>query len=148
MAVQWLQASAPSSLLRRALLGNAAFSLLFAVVCLLDAPALAAWTGIQPPFVFTVLGVLILPFAVGMGWLALRVADLRSAGRVILALDVAWVAVSVVLLLTGWLPLTDAGWWTVALVADVVALFAVLEYLGLRRLSTAQGGTYAEPTRA
>jgi hypothetical protein len=147
MAFQSLQPDADASLLRRALLGNAVFSLLVGVICLVEATTLAVWTGIQPPAVFTVLGALLIPFAVALGWLALLGADVRTAGRIILALDVGWVVVSVVLLLAGWLPLTNAGWWAVALVADVVALFAVLEYLGLRRLNT-EGGAYAKPTSA
>jgi hypothetical protein len=147
MAVQTLQPAAPASLLRRALLGNAAFSLITGVVCLVEASALAAWTGLQPPLIFIALSALILPFAVGMGWLALRMTDLRATGRIIFALDVAWVAASAVILLTGWLPLIPLGWWIVALVADVVAVFAILEYIGLRRMGKAPGGSQVELVR-
>jgi hypothetical protein len=148
MAVQFLHSDADASLLRRALLGNAVFSLLIGVICLVEATTLAVWTGIQPPAVFTGLGTLLIPFAVALGWLALFGAEIRTAGRIILALDIGWVVVSVVLLLTGWLPLTNAGWWAVALVADMVALFALLEYLGLRRLSAVEGGANAKLTSA
>lgn len=148
MTVQSLQPDAPASLLRRTLLGNGAFSLLIGVVCLVEATALAAWTGIQPALVFTVLGVLLVPFALALVWLALFVAEIRTAGRIILALDVAWVVASVLLLLSGWLPLTDAGWWAVVLVADGVAIFAVLEYWGLRRLNTEGGADYAKVASA
>jgi hypothetical protein len=47
--------------------------------------------------------------------------------------DVAWVAGSVVLLLSGWVPLTTAGKWLVALLADAVGILAVIQYIGLRR---------------
>lgn len=49
-------------------------------------------------------------------------------------LDALWVLSSVVLIFSNQIPLTVAGKWAVALVADVVALFAVLQYVGIRRM--------------
>jgi hypothetical protein len=42
---------------------------------------------------------------------------------------------SVVILVTGWPPLTTWGKWIIALVADVVAIFAGLQFYGLWRMS-------------
>ena len=50
-------------------------------------------------------------------------------------LDVVWVVGSAVLLVTKALPFTPVGVWAVAIVADIVAIFAIVQYLGLRRMS-------------
>ncbi len=51
----------------------------------------------------------------------------------VIVLDVAWVAGSALILLFDLVPLTTAGRWTIALLAEVVALFAILQTIGLRR---------------
>ena len=51
----------------------------------------------------------------------------------VIALDVLWVLGSVLLIFTDLVPLSIGGKWTVALIADIVALFAILQYVGLRR---------------
>ena len=53
---------------------------------------------------------------------------------VIIVLDVLWVVASAVLLFSHVVPLTTAGKWMVGILADVVALFAIFEYVGLRKL--------------
>ena len=61
------------------------------------------------------------------------VYDPRIVWAVIIV-DLLWVADSAALLVTGWLPLTVAGQWIIAIVADVVLLFAIWQYFGLRRM--------------
>jgi hypothetical protein len=56
------------------------------------------------------------------------------AWAVILA-EAAWVAGSLALLLSGIAPLTVMGKWLIAILADIVGIFAVLQYIGLQRLS-------------
>jgi hypothetical protein len=131
-------ATAPGSLLRNTLLGNALFSIATGLICLLDAAPVAQWMGITSPWLLQALGLGVLLFGLEVGWIALRSTDLRRAGQVILALDVAWVAASVLLVMSGWLALTQAGFWAVVIVADIVALLAVLEFFGLRGLEHRQ----------
>jgi hypothetical protein len=50
-------------------------------------------------------------------------------------LDILWVLGSIILLFGGSLPLTLAGKWTIALLAEAVATFAILQTIGLRRLT-------------
>ena len=53
--------------------------------------------------------------------------------RTIIALDLLWVIGSVAaLLLRDSLDLTVGGAWSMAVGADIVALFAMLQYVGLR----------------
>lgn len=125
--------SQESNLLRNALRGNALFSGLSGVVSLFAAQSLAAFTGIQEPLVFVILGIVLILFAVDLVWIASReTIDRRIAWAVIL-LDIAWVVGSVIILLFDLVPLTIAGRWTIALLAEAVAIFAILQYIGLRR---------------
>lgn len=124
--------------LRRALVGNALFSALTGAVCVVFARELTRLTGIAPDAIIMGLGVALLVFAALVAWAALRAPDIRPYGRLIFGADVAWVAISAALLVTGLTPLTNAGVWVVILIADMVAFFALLEYLGLRRLRTAK----------
>ena len=128
--------SAPSStLLRRALQGNGAFSTLSGLATLLGANAVAAFTGIEPAVVFIVLGLSLLLFAAGLFWMTRETAVNPTLARIVIILDVLWVVGSIILLLSNALPLTVAGKWAIGLVADMVALFAILQYIGLRRVT-------------
>ena len=124
---------APDYLLRRVLQGNMVFSGLTGLVLTVDAGLLSRWLGIPAAWMLVVIGVGLLGFAWGLFQIAKQnPIDLRQANA-ILFMDVAWVVGSALLLFTGWVSFTTAGWWTVLLVADVVALFAILETIGIRR---------------
>jgi hypothetical protein len=122
-----------SALLRNALRGNALFSGISGLVLLLGAQTLAQFTGIQEPVVFTLLGVVLILFAIDLVWIASKENINRHLAWAVIILDVAWVAGSIFILLTDLIPLTVAGRWAIALVAEAVAVFAILQYVGLRR---------------
>ena len=124
-----------SNLLRKALQGNALFSGLSGLASFFAAQWLAQFTGIYEPLVFVVLGVILIVFAVDLAWLASRESPDRRLVWVVILLDVAWVAGSAAILMTDLVPLTVSGRWAIALLAEVVAVFALLQYIGLRRLS-------------
>ena len=124
-----------SNLLRKALQGNALFSGLSGLASFFAAQWLAQFTGIHEPLVFVVLGVILIVFAVDLAWLASRESPDRRLVWVVILLDVAWVAGSAAILMTDLVPLTVSGRWAIALLAEVVAVFALLQYIGLRRLS-------------
>lgn len=125
---------APDQFLRRVLQANMVFSGLSGLFLAVDAGPLSRWLGIPAAWIVVVIGVGLLGFA----WQLFQTAkqsslNLRQANA-IFWLDVAWVVGSALLLFTGWVSFTTAGWWTVLLVADAVTLFAILEYVGIRRV--------------
>lgn len=129
---------APGHLLRRVLQANMVFSGLSGLLLAVDAGPLSRWLGIPAAWLLVVIGIGLLGFA----WQLFQTAqqnpmNLRQANA-ILVLDVAWVVGSALLLFTGWVAFTTAGWWAVLLVADVVAAFAILEYVGIKRVRTGQ----------
>lgn len=127
----------PSTLLRRALVANALFSGLSGMILALGARAVASFLGLNNAIFITVAGALLLLYAAGLFYVATRPAVNRMAAWLAVILDLLWVGGSAVILLSGWLPLTTAGKWAVGIVAEMVFLFALFQYLGIRRLSDA-----------
>jgi hypothetical protein len=82
-------------------------------------------------------GVSLLPFAALVGFLATRETISRPAVWAVIAYNALWSIDSIVLLMTGWVAPTALGYAFVIAQALVVALFAELEYVGLRRMATA-----------
>lgn len=119
--------------LRRALRGNSAFSAASGLVLLVAARPLASFIGLDAPLALVVLGVILILYAGWLFWVASQESIDSRYGMTAVILDVAWVGGSALILLGGWPPLTVAGKWTVALLAEVVAVFAVWQAVGLRR---------------
>lgn len=122
-----------SRLLRNTLLVNALFSTLSGALFLFDAKTVDNFLGLGMPSVIRLLGIGLLLFAAELFWICTRSQINRSAAQIVTALDIAWVVGSWLLLMANFVTLSSAGWWAVALVADVVTIFAVLEGIGLRK---------------
>ena len=124
----------PARLLRRVLQTNAVFSAISGAGMLLASGSVARLLGVEVSWPIGLLGVDLLVFAAWVGYEAMQgVLRVRRA-RAVLALDIAWVVASALLIALDPLGLAVGGKWAVAAVADVVAVFALIEYLGLRRL--------------
>ncbi|MEZ4658684.1 MAG: hypothetical protein R2911_14030 [Caldilineaceae bacterium] len=124
--------------LRRVLQGNAAFSTLSGMLFVLDSQPVANFLGFTNPAAATYvlwLGISLLGWALFAYWVSTRPTLSRTAVFSVLAGDLLWVAGSIILLIRGWLPFSTAGYWAVAIVADMVALFAILQFVGWRRSS-------------
>lgn len=80
-------------------------------------------------------GLFLLLFAVALWVTAARRTINPRAVAAIIALNGLWVAGSVVVIVTGLPPLTTLGIGYVALQAVAVAVFAELEFVGLRRVA-------------
>jgi hypothetical protein len=118
-------------LLRTALIGNALFSGLSAMLFGLGASTVAFALGVTNLIWMYGLAFGLLCFAL-LIWYTLRQPTLPRhwVGLIIIA-DAAWVLGSFWLLRNNALPFTTVGWWGMLTVANVVGLFAVLQTLGL-----------------
>jgi hypothetical protein len=135
-----LSAGSPSPLLRRALLLDAAVTGGSGLLAVVAAGLLAPLMGLASPLILVVLGVVF----VGYAWRIYRFATARPIPRsgaiAAVILNTLWVLGSASLLVTGWVPLTLAGRWIVVVVADIVGLFAILQFLGLRQADRGRTG--------
>jgi hypothetical protein len=124
----------PERLLRLALTVNALATAATGGLFLVGAPALHGPFGLASPAPLAVLGSLFLLFG-GYVWLARRAPVDPRQGFAIFLMDVAYVAASVVFLLAFPRALSPLGWWLTLGLAEVVTVFAIAEYAGLRRLT-------------
>jgi len=131
-------------LLRRTLWGNAVLSAASGVVlAALAGPFARVATeapvqllGLDLMIVFELLGVGFVAFGGLCAWVASRPEMPMGWARAIFVLDTSWVAISAVMLAlpASW---TTAGITGIVVVAAIVADLAILEYLGLRKISAA-----------
>jgi hypothetical protein len=125
--------STNSSLLRNALFGNSAFSFLSGVAALLFSKAIASFLGLSASWILLVLGVALIVYGVEI-YLAARAEPVhKSIAKFAVYADLVWVLGSAVLIFTNLVSFTTAGKWAIALIADVVLVFAIFQYVGLRR---------------
>ena len=125
-----------SSFLRRALVVDAAISGSTGVLMMAGAAPLQEMLGI-PGVLLRYAGVSLLPFAAALGYLSRRDDLPPAAVRAVIAANAAWVAASVGLLLSGRVEPTPLGYAFVLAQALAVAVFAEMQYVGLRRSAAA-----------
>ena len=122
--------------LRNVLKADAAFSAVGAVLMAAGAPIVAPLTGL-PPTLLIGAGLALVP------WVALLVYIVRQPGvsRLVMidviAVNALWAAVSVGLLVSGMIAPNALGAAFVLAQALVVAVFAELQFVGMRRAQTA-----------
>jgi hypothetical protein len=123
-----------AGLLRTTLKFNSVFSTVSGAVFVVGAGALASFMGVEQPILLAALGIGVLIFAFIVYRIASETLLDAKKGMVILILDIVWVVGSALLLFADPLTLTNEGKWLVLIVADIVGIFAIAEYFGLRRM--------------
>jgi hypothetical protein len=121
-----------SSLLRRVLAVDAVASGASGIAMIAFAELLARLLQL-PVELISEAGIVLLPFAAFVGFVASRAEPARIAVRAIIALNVVWVVDSIVLLFTGWVSPNVLGYVVVSAQAAGVLVLADLEYVGYRR---------------
>ena len=111
------------------------------ILATLTAPLLSDLLGF-PSWLLVPLGLALVPYAAVVWLTGTRARVNRRAAWAIVGLNALWTVHSVALVLAGWLPLTAPGVAFVLAQAAAVALFAALQFTGLRRLRTpiSEGG--------
>lgn len=127
----------PAPFLRQALLADAVTSAACALLVLVAAGPLERILGL-PAGLLRGAGLVLLPYVAILAFLALREDLPRMAVWAVIAANALWAAESVLLLASGWVEPTSAGIAFVIAQAIVVAMYAELQFIGLRRSSTAR----------
>jgi hypothetical protein len=118
--------------LRRALLLDAVISAVTGLVMAGGASFLADLLALPAPLL-RYAGLVLLPFAAVVAFTATRARVARGAVWAIVLVNALWALDSVALLLTGWVAPNLLGAGFILFQAAVVAGFAALQFLGLRR---------------
>src|SRR5436190_22085721 len=120
-----------SQLLRRALLADAIFSGISAVVMTLDAPALGPLFNL-PEALLRETGLFLIAYTALVGWLGTRQSVLKALVLLVIVGNAAWTLGSIAVLFSG--AVSPNLLETVVVVAQAIAtgVFAELQYIGLR----------------
>lgn len=121
---------APSLFLRRALLADAVASAATGLLMATGAGVLDGLLGL-PTLLLREAGILLLPYALLVGWLGTRARLPEAVVWAVILGNVAWTAASLGLFVL--LAPTALGYAFVIGQAVVVGLFAELQYIGLKR---------------
>jgi hypothetical protein len=119
-------------LLRGALQGNASFSVVSGALILAMNRTLVEFLGLPSSTSLTPLGIGLLGYGGWLLWNARREKIKIVDAWIAVILDVVWVVGSYVLLFA--VRFSIGGKWAVAVVAELVFLFALMQWLGLRRV--------------
>ncbi len=126
----------PSPLLRQALLADAVTTAACAALMIAGAGFLEGLLGL-PATLLRAAGLLLIPFVAYVVMLGFRERVSRGAVWSVIGLNALWVVDSVLLLVSGYVTPTGSGIAFVLAQAAVVAMYAELQFMGLRRSSPA-----------
>lgn len=121
-----------SSFLRRVLTLDAVFSGATGIAMIAFAELFADLLQL-PVDLISEAGIVLVPFAAFVGFVASRSEPARLAVWAIIAINIVWVVDSLVLLFTGWVSPNVLGYAVVIAQAAGVLVLADLEYMGLKR---------------
>jgi len=121
-----------SPLLRQALVADATTSAAFGLMMLIGAGALSGIFGL-PEILLRIAGLALLPYAAFIGRLGLRENINRAVALAVVLGNVLWAADSLLLLVSGWVTPTSAGYAFVIAQALVVLMYAEFQFVGMRR---------------
>jgi hypothetical protein len=126
-------------LLKKALAGNALFSVVSGVAILFANRWLVKFLGLPAKASLAIVGVSLIVYAVIL-WFNARRRKIRITDAwIAVVMDAVWVLGSSVLIFV--VPFSSGGKWVVALVAELVLAFAIVQWLGIRRIR--KSGQYA-----
>ncbi|MGO4387194.1 hypothetical protein AB4Y85_06630 [Microvirga sp. 2YAF29] len=125
-----------SPLLRQALLADATTSAAFGFLMLIAAGPLGGLLGL-PEMLLRIAGLVLLPFAAFLAWLGLREQVQKPLVWAVVVVNALWVIDSILLLVSGWVQPTTAGYAFVIMQALAVLMYAEFQFIGLRRSAEA-----------
>jgi hypothetical protein len=126
----------PSMFLRRALLADAIFSGVSAVLLTLGAGELAPLTNL-PEALLRETGLFLIAYAALVGWLGSRPLMPKALVVIVIAGNAAWTLASIALLFSGAVTPNLLGEALVAIQAIAVGALAELQYIGFRKSANA-----------
>lgn len=121
--------------LSQAMRANGIFTTVSGFTLLVASKAAAELTGLDDSLLFAGLGFILLLYALFLFVVSARRPVNRRYAYAAVALDAGWVVGSLLILVSGWPPMSVAGRWAVALLAEVVGLFALWQAYALGLLT-------------
>jgi len=124
-----------ADLLKKTLLTNAITSVSAGLLCLVANGPLTSFMGLDSSLYLYICGAGLVLFGLDVGYTALKAIDNGLYIKAIIAADILWVGASVALLILAPHWFSTAGMVLIDVVAFMVAVFAVFEIVGFRRMT-------------
>ncbi len=123
------------SLLKSALLIDSVVSFISGIAFLFFSKAVAGFLGVSNAWIIPALGVVAIVYSIEI-YLAARAEPVNTRiAKTAVYGNLVWVLGSAVLIFSNLVPFTTAGKWAIAIIADIVLVFAIFQHMGLRRLA-------------
>jgi hypothetical protein len=129
-----MNATMNQTFIRRILYGNAMFSGVSGLLFLFASTPIARFLGLDASLPILILGIVLLGYAALLYTNASRQGILASFVLFAVIGDSVWVLISLLLLLTNWLPFSVEGRWAVGIIAVIVDVFATFQFLEWRKM--------------
>jgi len=121
--------------IRRILFGNAIFSGVSGLLFTFESASVARYLGIEnTSLVILLIGLGLVGYAILIYGNASRTEISPSFVLFAVIGDSTWVLLSILMLLTTWVPFTVEGKWAVGIVAAIVDVFATLQFIEWRKM--------------
>lgn len=121
-------------LLRNAFRANALFSGIGGALAILDANLLVAFMGTGTTFIYIALGADLLLYALLLIYFSSQATINKRFAWFAVVADSLWVVGSAIILLTNMFDISVNGKWLVLILADIVLVSAIAQYVGIRRI--------------
>jgi hypothetical protein len=119
--------------LTRVLQADGLFCVTTGAIAAFGAGAWAALFGLERPIIFVAIGGVVLVYGLALLLVANGTNQTRLLTQIALGLNIVWVVASFAGLLAGLFPVSTAGKWVIAILADMVLVIAIVQAYGLRR---------------
>jgi len=129
-----MNASQNQTIIRRILYGNAIFSGVSGLLFVFASNSIANFIGLDTSLVILVIGIGLAGYAALIYTNAARPQIPRSFVLTAIIGDSTWVFLSIMLLLTSWVPFSLEGKWAIGIIAAIVDVFATLQFLEWRKM--------------
>lgn len=123
-----------SNLLRNALYGNSIFCSTSGLSFVIFSKPISNFLGLSTSWVILVLGIILVLYGLEVFVFARKEKISEGFAKFVIAADIAWVIGSAILIFSSLIPFTIAGKWAIAMIADIVLVFAIVQFVGLRKM--------------
>jgi hypothetical protein len=135
--VKPIDSKSKSPFLTTILRADGIFAIVSGGIALLASGPVADLIELQTPLALIVLGIVLLGYGAMLLFFADREPVNRRVAQIAIVLNMLWVVDSYAGLLFGFFPVNTAGKWAIAIIAEAVFVFGLLEIYALRRLKSA-----------
>ena len=126
-----------STLLRNAFYGNSIFCSTSGLAFTLFSDPIASFLGLSASWIILVLGIGLFLYGIEVFIFTRKEAINESFAKFVIGADIAWVFGSAFLIFTNLVAFTTPGKWAIAIIADIVLTFAIVQYVGMKRMTKA-----------